>query len=308
MSNAPNELRFGLCTDIHNDIAHDGRERLAAFIGRMNEEQVDFIVQMGDFCHPIPDNENFLAIWHRFKGPKYHVLGNHDMDSCDKRTVMDFIGMERNYYAFDHGDFHFVVLDANFIKHDGQFLDYEHGNYFRYRDEIPYVTDEQLEWLREDLMSTDKRTIIFSHQSLENQWDGILNRDQLHSILVSANKEAGYSKVMACLNGHNHLDAVTTIDGISYIEINSMSYQWLGSGYECIRYSEEVDNQYPTLKYTVPYKDPLYAIVTLKQGELSVEGVHSEFVGPSPLELGHCNMESGHEITPVISSRRLTFK
>lgn len=102
---------------------------------------------------------------------------------------------------------------------------------------------------------------------------------------------------MACLNGHNHLDAVTTIDGISYIEINSMSYQWLGSGYECIRYFEEVDKQYPTLKYTVSYKDPLYAIVTLKQGELSVEGVQSEFVGPSPLELGHCNMESGHEIT-----------
>lgn len=308
MYNDTNIIRFGLCTDIHNDNAPDGCERLAAFIDRMNEENVDFIIQLGDFCHPIPDNVNFLTIWDRFEGPKYHLLGNHDMDTCDKRTIMNFIGMEQNYYSFDQGDYHFVVLDANYIKHDGQYLDYEHGNYFRHGGEIPYVTDEQLEWLKEDLNNTGKRTIIFSHQSLENQWDGIRNRDQLHSILVSANEHAGYSKVIACLNGHNHLDAVTTIDGIHYVEINSMSYQWLGSGYECIRYSEEVDKQYPILKYTAPYKDPLFAIVSLRQGEMSIEGVQSEFVGPSPLELGHSGMESGHEITPVISSRKLNYK
>jgi hypothetical protein len=38
----------------------------------------------------------------------------------------------------------------------------------------------------------------------------------------------------------------------------------------------------------VPYKDPIFALVTLdrQRGFMQIEGVKSEFVGPSPWELG----------------------
>ena len=44
---------------------------------------------------------------------------------------------------------------------------------------------------------------------------------------------------------------------------------------------------FPSIKYTAPYKDALFALCRLDpQGHMSVEGMRSEFVGPSPWDLG----------------------
>lgn len=300
------QVRFGICADIHRDIIHDADERLKKFIERMNREDVDFIIQLGDFCHPKPENQPFLDIWNQFKGLKYHVLGNHDVDLNDKAAVIAFLGMENNYYSYDFGDFHFIVLDGNYLKIDGKYVDYGFANFYRPRNECPFLSEEQLDWLEKDLAGTNKHTIIFSHQSMENEQDGINNNDSFQSILVKANADAGFQKVIACMNGHDHLDNLRIIDNINYFEINSMTYQWLGDGYECKRYTDEIHKKYPHLIYTVPYRDPLYAVVTLQPGGfINIDGVRSEFVGPSPLELGHSNIISGHEITPIISNRNV---
>ncbi|HAA77829.1 TPA: hypothetical protein DCE37_22205, partial [Candidatus Latescibacteria bacterium] len=60
------KVRFGIVSDVHKDV--------------MQEAKPDFILQLGDFCTPIPQNLEFLTIWNRFSGPRYHVIGNHDMD------------------------------------------------------------------------------------------------------------------------------------------------------------------------------------------------------------------------------------
>ncbi|WP_409342238.1 metallophosphoesterase family protein [Paenibacillus sp. MBLB4367] len=304
-------LRFGIFADLHQDIMHDAPERLQAFIERMERERVDFIIQLGDLCLPKPENETILRIWNGFTGPKYHVIGNHDTDISTREAFMAFIGMERNYYSFDAGDYHFVVLDANFFRaEDGRMLAFERGNYSPYYavpQSIPFVTDEQLDWLRRDLSATEKQTIIFSHQGLLNEEDGIVNRTDMHNLLTAANEEAGFGKVAACMNGHNHVDNVTTVDGIHYVEVNSISNQWLGDSYACVRYSEAISNAHPNLKYVVPYRDPLYAIVTLMPNGMQIEGADSEFAGPGPKELGHSGMVSGHPITPAISSRLLSI-
>lgn len=140
-----------------------------------------------------------------------------------------------------------------------------------------------------------------------NAVDGIVNRSNMHALLTATNVEAGFQKVVACLNGHNHVDDATTVDGIHYVEINSISNQWLGDEYACERYSEEISNEHPSLRNVVPYKDPLYAIVTLMPESILIEGMQSEFVGPSPKELGHSNMVSGFPITPVISDYKLSI-
>lgn len=137
--------------------------------------------------------------------------------------------------------------------------------------------------------------------------NGIVNHDLLHSILTAANAEAGFHKVVACFSGHDHIDHLETKDDIHYIELNSISNQWLGDGYECVRYSEEITEKHPYIKYVAPYKDPLYSIVTLESGRMTLKGVQSEFVGVSPKELGHSNIVSGRKVTPAISSRDLRF-
>jgi len=44
------KLRFGLIADIHQDVMHDGAERLKAFIDESNNRKMDFVMQLGDFC------------------------------------------------------------------------------------------------------------------------------------------------------------------------------------------------------------------------------------------------------------------
>ena len=112
---APGKLRIGIAADVHQDIIHDGYARLRFFIDDMKKRKPDFIIQMGDFALPRKRNQPFLDAWNEFEGPRYHVLGNHDMKDFGfkKEQTMDWWQMERRYYSFDHGDFHFIVLDGN---------------------------------------------------------------------------------------------------------------------------------------------------------------------------------------------------
>lgn len=61
-------LRFGICADIHKDIMHDGDERLKAFIDEVKEKDLDFIIQLGDFCRPYDYNRDFMDIWNSYPG------------------------------------------------------------------------------------------------------------------------------------------------------------------------------------------------------------------------------------------------
>src|SRR5882762_7470703 len=65
------KIRFGICADIHQDIMHDGEKRLQVFIDDMQKQNVDFIIQLGDFCRPYDKNLPFLKIWEQFPGPGY---------------------------------------------------------------------------------------------------------------------------------------------------------------------------------------------------------------------------------------------
>jgi len=127
----------------------------------------------------------------------------------------------------------------------------------------------------------------------------------IRRILEAANRAAGKRKVFACFNGHHHIDGCRRINGIDYIHINSMSYFWMGSKYQHVRYSDEIDKAYPYIKYTAPYRAPLFALVTLEaDGAFRIEGTRSQWVGPSPSDLGY-PVKAGSGITPGIADRRV---
>jgi len=286
-------VRFGICADVHKDVMHDADERLKVFVDRMNQEKVDFTIQLGDFCRPYAHNDAFMTIWRSFKGPGYHVLGNHDMDGgFTREQTVAYFKMPAKYYAFDRGVFHFIVLDGN------DKTDPPQSGYAR------YIGAEQQQWLRRQLEETDRPIIIFSHQSLEAP-GGLENGAAIRKILEDATRAAGKRKVVACFNGHHHIDHSHQVNGIDYIHINSMSYFWMGGDYQHIRYSDQIDKEYPWIKYTAPYRDPLFALVTLESdGTIRIEGTQSEWGGPSPWDLGYPKDED-NRITPGISDRQL---
>lgn len=290
-------LRVGLIADLHNDIMHDGKDRLGAFLKQATKNNSDFIIQMGDFCVPKEQNQDLINLWNTFKNPSYHILGNHDTDGgFTQKDTMQFWGMNSRYYSFDSHGYHFVVLDGN--------------------DENPkpwsgynrYVGKEQQNWLRRDLEKTNLSTFIFSHQTLENEDGGVANFAEIRQILEDANEKAGSTKVVASLCGHHHTDYMTEINGIYYIQINSASYRWVGDRFKHVRYSKDIDEKYPWIKYTIPYKDPLFAFVEIDPGgTLQIEPRNTEFVGPGPNEMGMPKRPINDPIVPRISDFNFTF-
>jgi hypothetical protein len=157
-NNEDETIKFAVFSDIHNDLVPDGEKRLQTILDAAKDANVDFIIELGDFCHPDSADNSFLNIWNRFPENKYHVLGNHDMDKCSKEEyIQSKKDLKARYYSFDQGIYHFIVPDANNRFEDGVYIPYHKGGYGRPTSD--YVDDEQIEWLKKDLEATDKRFI-----------------------------------------------------------------------------------------------------------------------------------------------------
>ncbi|WP_420401904.1 metallophosphoesterase family protein [Flagellimonas sp.] len=290
-------LEIGLIADVHQDIMHDAEARLQAFMDEANQRQLDFIIQLGDFCIPRDQNQDFMSIWNSYAGPKYHVLGNHDTDlGFTKEQTRTFWDMPSNYYSFDKKGIHFVVLDGN----DPNPKPWEGYN--------RYIGQEQQRWLKDDLDKTDKPTIIFSHQTLELEDGGVANLKEIQKILEEANASAGYQKVLCCLSGHHHTDFMTKINGIYYLQVNSASYRWVGGDYQTIRYSKEIDAQHKWIKYTIPYKESLFTFMKIDKDKITLEPRKTEFVGPGPKEMGMPEPAPHDPIVPTITGFQMKLK
>jgi len=226
-------LRFGIVTDAHYaDTNAKGsryyRESLAKMtecVTLMNNKNVDFLVELGDFKdqnQPADENSTIKYLhtiekaFQKFDGPRYHVLGNHDMDSISKAQFLNVarstnIAKGSQYYSFETKDIHFIVLDANY-RSDAS--DYDYGNFDWTDANIPR---EQLDWLSKNLVSTSKPVIVFVHQQLDGQGDHtIRNAASVRHILQQSNK------VLAIFQGHNHAGFYSRIEGIHYYTLKAM--------------------------------------------------------------------------------------
>lgn len=287
-------VKIGWITDVHHGYCTDAQRRLETFIHEAGQRKLDFILQGGDFCHPTADAKPFLKTWNSYKGDKYHVLGNHDMDKGTKQQIMDMWGMKNKYYSFDKGDFHFVVLDCNYILKEGQYVDYANGNFYIPQPNRDHVNPEQIEWLKSDLAKTDKQCIIISHQSIDEIWGGygVPNRLDVRKVIDDANNRADFQKVIACFCGHHHVDDHSYIDRVHYFQMNSASYYYVGDGFG----SDGAK---------AVYKDPLFAFVTIdSSGKIMIEGRHSQFLAPTPMEKKH---RDAARISAHISNRKEGF-
>ncbi|SEJ38426.1 Calcineurin-like phosphoesterase [Dyadobacter sp. SG02] len=295
----PKELiRFGICTDLHYDLIPDGAERLTAFVDAMNRQKADFIIQLGDFCVPKPVNQPILDVWNKFSGPKYHVIGNHETDGgFTHAQVIDFWKARGAYYSFDANEYHFVVLNGNEKNPDGTQKGYPR-----------YIGAAQREWLAQDLAKTKLPVIVFCHQGLDNDVAGIEQALAIRRIFEKANEQAGHLKVRIVFSGHHHQDYLNEINGIQYVQINSMSYFWAGEKRNTTQYSDDLVKKYGHLSSMLRYKDPLWATVTIfSDGRIEIGGTRSDFLDMSPSDVNLTEAESIYPVVSVVSKRHFSL-
>ena len=258
--------RLAVITDLHHGLAPDALSRFQAFLAAARGRRFDAMLQMGDFCYSDAGAAECLALWRTVRGPKMSIIGNHDMDKCDKATAVQAFGMPSRYYATDIGGYRFVVLDLNNFRKDGVMVPYANGNYFTDNATFNCADAEQLAWLRGELERAKRPVIILSHQPLGFAEPGQSlppEQAEVFAVIEDAAQRNPAGRVAACLSGHLHVDRLEHVGDIPCLLVNSASYFWSSGMY--------------------PYTNPLYAFLEFTaDGMLKVDGVAGEFVKPPP--------------------------
>ncbi len=290
----PAPVSLGLIADLHQDIMHDGPERMRAFVDEMRRKVPHALVQMGDFAYPKAENKEVIDAFNQAHETTLHVIGNHDTDAGHTREqCLEIWGMPARYYAKDVQGLRLLVLDGN----DSGSPEHK-GGY------PSYVGPEQQEWLQNELSRAEGPVIVLSHQPL----CGTIAVDNARTMQKILSEHA--DKVLLALNGHSHIDHILRSGGVTYMHLNSASYQWVGGDHQHASYPENVHAAHPWIAYTCPYRDSLFAHLTVDPETLAIriEGRESAWVGPSPAQLGADNYPElivGEHIAPVIRNRSI---
>lgn len=166
---------FVFMTDIHLQPKHGYPElpqtpdfsphrAFSIAIDTANKLGADFAIMGGDQVYDVMRGQNRAdSLFQDYKEavsglnmPVYHTIGNHDLfgiyeEGNTSTTHPDYkYGMfERHlgktYYSFDHKGWHFIVLNS-LIEEDKRYTG--------------VVTEEQMNWLRQDLAVVDQKTPV----------------------------------------------------------------------------------------------------------------------------------------------------
>jgi len=250
-------LRFAHLTDMHVQPEKRAGEGFAKCLQHVHElkDEPGLIVTGGDL---IMDSagataERTQAQWDVFtkvvrencKLPIRHTIGNHDVFGIydraknaadprfDEKWPCEVLELERPYYSFDQGGWHFVVLESTFALEKGY---------------TAKLDDAQFEWLESDLAATPKSTpvVVVSHIPIlmvcaifdgknEESGNWVIPGSYMH---IDARKITDlflkHPNVKLCLSGHEHqIDRVVYNDVTYYCSGAVSANWWEGRYFQC---------------------------------------------------------------------------
>lgn len=250
-------VRFGLASDIHyadrdtidTRYYRHGIQKLNVAVPQWQAEHVAFCIVNGDAIDHYGSTvtqatTDLTAVKTAFGSIESHfVLGNHEQDKLTKAQVFAITGQSSGYYSFDRGGVHFVILDANY-RSDSDTDHYAPGNYAW---NVNFIPPAQRSWLSADLAATTIPVVIFCHYRLDDAGDySVNNRAAVRSIIEAS------GKVRAVIQGHNHLNALNRINGVSYLTLDAMT-----------------DNQFPSSAFST--------VSVFSSGTVVVNGVDRQW-------------------------------
>lgn len=228
-------MKFGVITDCQYadvgivDLApqrkfRESKEKLREAINFFNNQDVEFVVHLGDFIdHDIAGFKVLNEITKDLNKPLFHIFGNHDfyevwpkeVNRNSKEELLKLLDMPSPYYEKIFGDFRFLFLDSNevgVIESTEGSKAYEEGmslinklkkaGYVNAETWNGTISDEQFKWIVERTIEAEKlnqKVVLFAHHPVfpehrENmlEYEKIINLFRKHKNLA------------AYLNGHNH--------------------------------------------------------------------------------------------------------
>ena len=232
-------VRFGMVTDLHYaDLDPDpkpvgvvGRRhyreslrKLGEAVDVFNARGLDFAIELGDFKDFTKDVPNTLAYleaieagFAKFKGPRYHVAGNHDFDCLSPAEFFSRIPNDgkvemKGYYSFVRAGVTFIVLNACF---NAQMQPYDRKNTWNDAN----VPPEEMAWLERELAKAPGNAIVFCHQRLEDSAEPqhiVKNAEAVRAILERS------GKVKGVFTGHQHKGGANVVNGIPYYSLRAL--------------------------------------------------------------------------------------
>jgi hypothetical protein len=245
-------FHFAHLTDMHVRRQRRGHEGYARCIESVNalRPAPELVLMGGDMAFDGLYNEKddfidmidlFVNASDRLNMPWYGCIGNHDVlglsnrrkvpaDDPDigKGMIMEATKMPSSYYSFNHGGWHFVVLDTIYE------VQVEHGPSY-----VARLGEEQLEWLRFDLGAHQGMpTVCVMHIAAfcnMGQINGDPNALAMNHMVVSDNRALREilerHGVKAVLQGHSHQVEDFYFNGVWYITSQSVSAAWWGGNW-----------------------------------------------------------------------------
>jgi outer membrane protein assembly factor BamB len=201
-------FNFVNIADVHVEAGTtNNKERFTEQLKQINETTGNpaFIAVSGDLTNRATDAEfeDYTAATSTSELPIYPAVGNHDFTAGNGYgaridNYRSYLGPE--WYSFDYGNRHFVVLENT----------------------LGFSEDDQLEWLKQDLAhnADKKEVIVFVHKPLNtpqtpssdqtNKFIDVLSQYQTRLVMV----------------GHTHVNDVDqdTIPGANHVTTVSSSY------------------------------------------------------------------------------------
>lgn len=222
-----NALKIALIADIHHGIDMGTKLGSAAlplmrpFVDWVNAIQPDLVVELGDRIND-RDRDADLKwthdVAHAFtavRRPCVHILGNHDFNQLSRSESENAMQTTFASHSRDVQGYHLAFWNSA-VKFEGG---------------VFQLAPEDLAWLAADLAATPLPTVIFSHLPLDNgsmignyYFEKVVPRGAHYADGASARDIIERSgKVIACLAGHTHWNARSTIDGVHHITIHSLT-------------------------------------------------------------------------------------
>ena len=225
MSSSISFIQF---TDLH--LSHDERSQRAfqTLIDEVNalSPRPGFAIHTGDICLQAGMGDLYRKFCEGFEIPLYDGLGNHDVlvgESGPKVNFRKLTGRD-NYYSFESGGAHFIVMDSLACR------PHEQG----WHNVVGEVGEDELKWLQSDLEAAgpDVPIVAFCHIPLFSTYPErrgfeanrvpawlVANADEAHELFTR-------HSVKAVLAGHFHENENILKDGIEYICTGAVCGSW----------------------------------------------------------------------------------